>query len=60
MRNRRPRRKLSDDSEPLHEIIDALSAFDRFDRNIQYDQPFGLAPGVRVTFVNARKVLAGT
>ena len=51
--------KVSDDSEPLYEIIDALSAFDRFDRNIQYDQPFDLAPGVRVTFVNAAQSVSG-
>lgn len=36
-----------------------MSGFDRFDRNIQYDQPFDLAPGVRVTLVNAAQSVSG-
>ena len=51
------RGKASDDSEPLYGIVDALSAFDRFGRDVQYDRPFDLAPGVRVTFVNAGHIL---
>lgn len=47
----------SDVSEPLYGIVDALSAFNRFGRDVQYDQPFDLAPGVRVTFVNAAHIL---
>ena len=46
-----------DNSDPLYGIVDALGAFDRFGRDVQYDRPFDLAPGVRVTFVNAGHIL---
>lgn len=51
------RGEASDDSEPLYGILDALSSFDRFGRDVQYDQPLDLAPGVCDTFVNAAHIL---
>jgi len=43
--------------EPLYGVLDALNAFDRFGRNAVYSEPIDLAPGVRVTFVNAGHIL---
>ena len=43
--------------EALYGLLDALNAFERFGRNAAYDQPLELAPGVRVTFVNAGHIL---
>ena len=46
-----------EDAEPLYGLGDALAAFDRFGREARYDEPLDLAPGVRVTFVNAAHIL---
>ena len=42
---------------PLYGLDDALAAFERFGRDARYDAPLDLAPGARVTFVNAAHIL---
>jgi metallo-beta-lactamase family protein len=42
---------------PLYTVVDALGAVDRFGRVAAYDQPFELAPGIRVTFIDAGHIL---
>ena len=42
---------------PLYSMLDAFSVLDYFGRNAQYEKPFELAPGIRVTFFDAGHIL---
>ncbi len=42
---------------PLYSVLDALSAFDFFERNAIYGQPLDLAAGLRATFLDAGHIL---
>lgn len=42
---------------PLYTTLDALNSFDYFGRTAVYGQPLELAPGLRVTFVDAGHIL---
>jgi len=42
---------------PLYTTLDALNALDYFGRTAFYDKPLDLAPGLRVTFVDAGHIL---
>ena len=52
-----PSAHASDEARPLYGLDDALAAFERFGRDARYEAPIDLAPGVRVTFVNAGHIL---
>lgn len=58
-RNRRARRRSDKGSEvvPLFTVLDALNSMDRFGRVARYDQPIGIAPGIRATFLEAGHIL---
>ena len=43
--------------EPLYTTLDALNCFEYFGRRASYDQPMQLAPGIRVTFLDAGHIL---
>ncbi len=43
--------------EPLYTTLDALNSLEYFGRRISYDQPVDLAPGIRVTFIDAGHIL---
>lgn len=42
---------------PLYSILDALTVLDLFGRKAAYGTPFELAPGIRVTFLDAGHIL---
>jgi len=42
---------------PLYTVLDALNSMDYFGRSARYDEPFELAPGIRVTFIDAGHIL---
>ncbi len=44
-------------AEPLYSIVDAFLALDFFGRVATYGQPVQLAPGIRVTFIDAGHIL---
>lgn len=58
-RNRRARRrgKKGDYLVPLYTVLDALNAQENFGRVAHYDEPMELAPGIRVTFIDAGHIL---
>ncbi|MGD8930719.1 MAG: MBL fold metallo-hydrolase, partial [Lysobacterales bacterium] len=43
--------------EPLYTVLDALNAMGRFGRAAHYGKPLDLAPGIRVTFIDAGHIL---
>ena len=43
--------------EPLYSTLDALNSLDYFGRRASYDEPLQLAPGIRVTFLDAGHIL---
>jgi len=45
------------DYQPLYNLVDTLSCFDRFGRTAHYEEPIELAPGIRITFFDARHIL---
>ncbi|SPE34905.1 Metallo-beta-lactamase family protein, RNA-specific (modular protein) [Burkholderiales bacterium] len=45
------------EAEPLYTALDALNCLDRFGRSASYGQAMQLAPGVRVTFLDAGHIL---
>jgi len=60
--HRNPHRHPSDEegateTEPLYTALDALNCLDRFGRSAAYGQAMQLAPGVRVTFLDAGHIL---
>ena len=58
-RNRRARRRgrNGDVFEPLYTTLDALNALDNFGRVAHFRQALELAPGIRVTFLDAGHIL---
>jgi metallo-beta-lactamase family protein len=44
-------------SAPLYSVLDALNSLEFFGRTAVYGQPFELAPGVRVSFLDAGHIL---
>jgi len=58
-RNRRARRrgKNGEEAVPLYTTLDALNALDNFGRVAQFHQALELAPGIRVTFLDAGHIL---
>ena len=46
-----------EDIEPLYTTLDALNSLDYFGRKIEYDKSIQLAPGIRVTFIDAGHIL---
>lgn len=45
------------DGAPLFTILDAMNAIGFFGRHARYDQPFDIAPGIRVTYFDAGHIL---
>jgi len=43
--------------EALYTVLDALNSTEYFGRNAVYDKPLELAPGIRVTFIDAGHIL---
>ncbi len=43
--------------EPLYTTLDALNSFDYFGRHVDYNTPLQIAPGIRVTFLDAGHIL---
>lgn len=58
-RNRRARRrgKNGEQAVPLYTTLDALNALDNFGRVAHFNQALELAPGIRVTFLDAGHIL---
>lgn len=57
---RRARRRSDNpdtDIEPLYTTLDALNSLDYFGRKAVYDQMIQLAPGIRITFIDAGHIL---
>jgi metallo-beta-lactamase family protein len=54
---RRHRRKHEKAVEPLYTTLDALNSLEYFGRKVSYGQPLELAPGIRVTFLDAGHIL---
>ena len=46
-----------EDIEPLYTTLDALNSLDYFGRKVDYDKAIQLAPGIRVTFIDAGHIL---
>jgi metallo-beta-lactamase family protein len=53
----RRHRNRSEEIVPLYTVLDALNSMDYFGRSARYDEPFQLAPGIRVTFIEAGHIL---
>ena len=51
------RGKQGEGAEPLYTVLDALNSVGHFGRTAVYGHPLELAPGVRVTFVDAGHIL---
>jgi metallo-beta-lactamase family protein len=49
--------KHGESAEPLYTVLDALNSFEHFGRTVVYGRQLDLAPGVRVTFVDAGHIL---
>lgn len=45
------------DIEPMYTTLDALNSLDYFGRKAVYDQMIQLAPGIRITFIDAGHIL---
>lgn len=43
--------------QPLYDVVDVLNCFSLFGRSAQYDQTLELAPGIKVTFIDAGHIL---
>ncbi len=43
--------------EPLYRVLDALNTFDHFGRTAPYNEALALAPGLKVTFLDAGHIL---
>ena len=56
-RDRRRHRKSKKRDEPLYTTLDALNSLEFFGRKASYDHPLELAPGIRVTFLDAGHIL---
>ena len=56
-RARRRRGNQGINIEPLYTMLDALGSLECFGRRAGYDQPIQLAPGIRVTFIDAGHIL---
>ena len=46
-----------EDIEPLYTTLDALNCLDYFGRKVDYDTSIEVAPGIRVTFIDAGHIL---
>ncbi len=42
---------------PLYSLLDAFNALDLFGRTVRYNQPIGIAEGIRATFMDAGHIL---
>lgn len=47
----------NEDIEPLYNTLDALNSLDYFGRKVNYENAVDLAPGIRVTFIDAGHIL---
>jgi len=56
-KTRQQRRHEKDEITPLYTALDVLDSCDRFGRAADYTIPIDLAPGVRVTFLDAGHIL---
>ncbi len=56
-RRARKRGKKADDIVPLYTTLDALNALEFFGRTAHYHEAIQLAPGIRVTFMDAGHIL---
>ena len=58
-RDRRRSRQAGDGSpaQPLYTVLDAMNCLDNFGRTARYDVALELAPGIRVTFIEAGHIL---
>jgi metallo-beta-lactamase family protein len=56
-RDRRRHGRHKQQVEPLYTTLDALNSLDFFGRKAAYDTPLQLAPGIRVTFLDAGHIL---
>lgn len=54
---RHARKKSASPGAPLYTVLDALNTTDTFGRRAEYDTPFDLGPGIRVTFLDAGHIL---
>jgi metallo-beta-lactamase family protein len=43
--------------QPLYTVLDALNSIGQFGRHARYEKPLELAPGIRVTFLDAGHIL---
>ncbi len=53
----RHHRRHSPPDAPLYSILDAFNVLDSFGRTVLYNQSIALAPGIRVTFLDAGHIL---